>query len=151
VHFAAPDIPAMRAWYASTFGAVPGMRGAFQAADLPGVNLTFSGAPAPVVGTKGRALDHIGFEVKGLENFVRQLEARGIKVDRAYTYSAQLGVGLAFLTDPWGTNIELNGLSSIRCQVSDGCLHPSTQICAVRWCSVKFASDLRDPRCQMGV
>jgi len=115
VHFAAPDIPAMRAWYASTFGAVPGTRGAFQAADLPGVNLTFSGAPAPVVGTKGRALDHIGFEVKGLENFVRQLEARGIKVDRAYTYSEQYAVGIAFLTDPWGTNIELNeGLSSIR-------------------------------------
>ena len=77
------------------------MRGALpRAADLPGVNLTFSGAPAPVVGTKGRALDHIGFEVKGSrEFFVRQLEARGINgsIARTCTPSSTL-VGIAFLT-----------------------------------------------------
>ena len=37
VHFATPDVEAMQAWYARAFGAVPGMRGSFQAADLPGV------------------------------------------------------------------------------------------------------------------
>ena len=48
-------------------------------ADLPGVNLTFSATPKPVAGTKGRILDHIGFEVKDLERFCKKLEARSYK------------------------------------------------------------------------
>ena len=107
VHFAAPKVDEMRAWYAKTFGATPGKRGSFEAADLPGVNLTYSPAQGPVVGTRGRALDHIGFEVKDLERFCKQLEASGIKLDRPYTKVPALGIAIAFLTDPWGTYIEL--------------------------------------------
>jgi catechol 2,3-dioxygenase-like lactoylglutathione lyase family enzyme len=116
VHFQAPDVEAMRDWYVKTFGARPGMRGSFVAADLPGVNLTFSPAPAPVVGTRGRALDHIGFEIRNLEAFVRAIEASGVKIDRGYIKAAQYGnLGIAFLTDPWGTYIELNeGLTAVR-------------------------------------
>ena len=66
-----------------------------------------SAAPKPVVGTKGRILDHIGFEVKDLERFCKKLEAAGVKLDRPYSKTAA-GLGLAFLTDPWGTTIELN-------------------------------------------
>ena len=36
VHFAAQDVHAMRDWYAETFGAVPGVRGTFQTANLWG-------------------------------------------------------------------------------------------------------------------
>ena len=107
VHFATDKIDEMQAWYVRTFGAKPGMRGAFKAADLPGVNLTFGGTPQPVVGTRGRAIDHIGFEVKGLEAYCKQLEAQGIKFDRPYTYIPQIGFAIAFLTDPFGTYIEL--------------------------------------------
>ena len=107
VHFATDKIDAMKEWYVKTFGAKPGMRGAFQAADLPGVNLTFGGTTDPVVGTRGRALDHIGFEVKNLEAFCKQLEASGIKFDRPYGYIPQIGFSIAFLTDPFGTYIEL--------------------------------------------
>jgi catechol 2,3-dioxygenase-like lactoylglutathione lyase family enzyme len=96
-----------QAWYAKTFGAVPGKRGQFDAADLPGVNLTFAKADTPTVGTKGRSLDHIGFEVKGLEAFCRKLEADGIKLDRPYTRLPNSTTAIAFLTDPWGTYIEL--------------------------------------------
>jgi catechol 2,3-dioxygenase-like lactoylglutathione lyase family enzyme len=116
VHFNAPDVMAMRDWYVKTFGAKPGMRGSFVAADLPGVNLTFSPAPAAVVGTRGRALDHIGFEIQHLEQFVKSAESAGVKMDRGYTKAAQYGdLGVAFLTDPWGTYIELNeGLTAVR-------------------------------------
>jgi len=116
VHFNAPDVMAMRDWYVKTFGAKPGMRGSFVAADLPGVNLTFSPAPAAVVGTRGRALDHIGFEIQHLEQFVKSAESAGVKMDRGYTKAAQYGdLGIAFLTDPWGTYIELNeGLTAVR-------------------------------------
>ena len=57
--------------------------------------------------TKGRALDHIGFDVNNLEAFCKKLQAAGIKLDRPYSKNAN-GVGLAFIYDPWGTYIELN-------------------------------------------
>jgi catechol 2,3-dioxygenase-like lactoylglutathione lyase family enzyme len=107
VHFATDKIDDMQAWYVKTFGAKAGMRGSFKAADLPGVNLTFGGTSDPVVGTRGRAIDHIGFEVKNLEAFCKQLEAQGIKFDRPYTFVPQIGFAIAFLTDPFGTYIEL--------------------------------------------
>jgi catechol 2,3-dioxygenase-like lactoylglutathione lyase family enzyme len=114
IHYAAPNVAEMKAWYVKTFGATPGKRGSFEAADLPGVNLTFSAAPEAVVTTRGRALDHIGFEVRDLENFIKKLEASGIKMDRGYTKVPALGLGIAFLTDPWGTYIELTeGLAAV--------------------------------------
>jgi catechol 2,3-dioxygenase-like lactoylglutathione lyase family enzyme len=107
VHFATDKIDEMQAWYVKTFGAKAGMRGTFKAADLPGVNLTFGGSAETVVGTRGRAIDHIGFEVKNLEAFCKQLEAQGIKFDRPYGFIPQIGFAIAFLTDPFGTYIEL--------------------------------------------
>jgi catechol 2,3-dioxygenase-like lactoylglutathione lyase family enzyme len=100
-----PSIPEIQSWYVRTFGAKAGMRGAFQAADIPGANLTFGQAATDVVGTRGRALDHIGFEVPNLEAFCKTLEAQGVKLDKPYTRTS--GVGSALLTDPWGTHIEL--------------------------------------------
>lgn len=107
IHFYTSSVDETKAWYVKMFGAKPGKRGPFEAADLPGVNLTFSQAQGPVAGTKGRALDHIGFEVKDLEAFCRKLEAGGVKFDMAYRKIPALGISIAFLTDPWGTNIEL--------------------------------------------
>lgn len=106
-HFAAPDVEAMQKWYAEMFGAKPGMRGQFQAADLPGVNLTFSPAVGGEVGTKGRSLDHTGFEVRGLEELCKNLEAKGVKFDVPFREVPALGLKIAFLTDPWGTYLEL--------------------------------------------
>ncbi len=114
VHFYNTPIEDTRAWYVKTFGAVPGKRDVFEAADVPGINLSFSAAKVPSVkGTKGYAIDHIGFEVKGLEAFCKKLEASGVKFDRPYTKVPQLGLALAFITDPFGTYIELTeGLAS---------------------------------------
>jgi catechol 2,3-dioxygenase-like lactoylglutathione lyase family enzyme len=107
VHFYVASPTETQAWYAKTFGATPGKRGQFDAADLPGVNLTFAKADTATSGTKGRSLDHIGFEVKGLEAFCKKLEAGGIKLDRPYTRLPNSATAIAFLTDPWGTYIEL--------------------------------------------
>jgi catechol 2,3-dioxygenase-like lactoylglutathione lyase family enzyme len=107
IHFYSTDVDAMRKWYATTFAATPGKRGKFEAADLPGVNLTFTSSTATPAGTKGRALDHIGFEVRNLEDFTKKLESTGVKFDVTYRKVPALGIALAFLTDPWGTYIEL--------------------------------------------
>jgi uncharacterized glyoxalase superfamily protein PhnB len=97
----------MQAWYAKHFGAKPGMRGQFQAADIPGANLTFTKTDTPTVPTKGRILDHIGFDVKDLAAFAKKMEAAGIKLDQPIV-TQPTGAKLTFIHDPWGTSIELN-------------------------------------------
>ena len=109
VHYwvAETAIPDIQAWYAKIFGAKPSTRGRNQSADVPGVNLTFSKSDQPTIPTKGRVLDHIGFDVVDLQAFIKKLEAAGINLDRPYTKQDN-GGSLAFITDPWGTSIELN-------------------------------------------
>jgi len=115
VHFFNPKNTEMQAWYVKTFGAKPRNGGAFPAGDLPGVALNFSPSAEPVVATQGRALDHIGFEVKDLEAFCKKLEADGIKLAVPYRKVPALGIAIAFITDPWGTYIEMTeGLDKIQ-------------------------------------
>ena len=106
IHFNTPNVDELRAWYVEMFDAVPGMNGNFKVADLPGVNLRFS-ETEQMSGTQGRSLDHIGFEVDNLEAFVKQLEAKGVVLDRPYMLIDVLDVAIAFVTDPDGTYIEL--------------------------------------------
>jgi len=106
IHFNTPDVDGLRAWYVEMFDAVPGMNGNFKVADLPGVNLRFSES-AKMVGTQGRSLDHIGFEVDNLEAFCERLADKGVTFDRPYTRIDELGIAIAFFTDPAGTYIEL--------------------------------------------
>jgi len=115
VHFFNPKNTEMQAWYVKTFGAKSRTGGAFPAADLPGVALNFSPSPDPVVGTQGRAIDHVGFEVKNLEEFCKKLEADGVKFNVPYRKVPALGIAIAFFTDPWGTYIELTeGLDQVK-------------------------------------
>jgi len=107
IHFFNGAVADTKAWYVKTFSAIPGKRGQFEAADVPGVNLTFSPSDTSVAGTKTRSLDHIGFEVKNLEAFCKKLESSGVKFDSPYRKVPALGIAIAFFTDPWGTYIEL--------------------------------------------
>jgi catechol 2,3-dioxygenase-like lactoylglutathione lyase family enzyme len=99
---------ALRDWYAKTFSAVVKKRGDHDAADIPGMNLTFGTSKTPpTIPTKGRSIDHIGFEVKNLKTFCRKLQADGLKLDVAFRKLGKTGISSAFLTDPTGTLIEL--------------------------------------------
>jgi catechol 2,3-dioxygenase-like lactoylglutathione lyase family enzyme len=110
VHFFLPEsaIAESQAWYGKIFGAKPGVRNNNAIADVPGVQLRWAKADAAQTPTKGRILDHIGFDVTDLKAFIAKLEAAGVKLDRPYVKNEQTGVALAFITDPWGTYIELN-------------------------------------------
>jgi catechol 2,3-dioxygenase-like lactoylglutathione lyase family enzyme len=58
--------------------------------------------------TKGRAVDHIGFEVKDIDKFVAHLRTAGLKTDGEIRSSSNAsGLRLVYLTDPWGTEIEI--------------------------------------------
>ncbi len=110
VHFFVQEsaIPEIQAWYGKHFGAKASMRGNNKSVDVPGANLTFGKTDKPLAPTKGRVLDHIGFDVKDLKAFIKTLEADGITLDRPYTKNEETGTALAFIHDPWGTSIELN-------------------------------------------
>ena len=122
VHFANKQFVEMQQWYMKAFDATlrAGQTDYFIGADLPGVGYMlnfFSWLPQEAqVGTKGRAVDHIGFEVRGLEAFTRRLEAKGIKLTEPYRKAPELGnLGVVVITDPWGTVIELTeGLRDLR-------------------------------------
>lgn len=115
LHFYLPagQVEQAQDWYVSLFGATPGQRWRYAAADLPGMNLNFSEADSTQAPTEGRTMDHIGFEIDGLKAFCDELEAKGISFDMPYR-TLESGVGIAFLTDPWGTRIELTeGLNQL--------------------------------------
>lgn len=122
VHFVNTQFVQMQQWYMKAFDATlrPGQTDFFIGADLPGVGYMlnfFSWLPAQtLVGTTGRAIDHIGFEVRNLPEFLQRLDAKGIKLREPYRKVPELGnIGVAALTDPWGTSIELTeGLRELR-------------------------------------
>jgi catechol 2,3-dioxygenase-like lactoylglutathione lyase family enzyme len=107
VHLTAPGMEVVKQWYVKTFGAVAGTRRDLPAAMFNGSELDFLPAQMPAVPTKGRTLDHIGFEVKNLEAFCKKLEAGGVKFDAPYREMPNLGLKIAFILDPIGTRIEL--------------------------------------------
>ncbi len=117
IHFYGTQQAEMRDWYVKVFGATAAPPGNpnFITANLPGVGLNFSVSAAPTVPTTGRVLDHIGFEVRNLEEFLKKLEAQGIKPSVTLRRVDALAINVAFIVDPWGTNIELTeGLDKIQ-------------------------------------
>jgi len=104
-----PDPSAAAAWYAKWFGAEIVRQGPDVVAGIPGMNMRFVQAAQPAAGTRGRALDHIGFEVANLQAFAEKLQQGGVTINRPYG-NINLGflTAITFITDPWGTYIELN-------------------------------------------
>jgi catechol 2,3-dioxygenase-like lactoylglutathione lyase family enzyme len=100
------EIPKAQAWYAKTFGGKPGTRNDAPVVDLPGVQIRFAKADTKQAPTRGRVLDHIGFDVKNHQAFVKKLEAEGIKLDEPVRKSPT-GSTITYITDPWGTRIEI--------------------------------------------
>jgi catechol 2,3-dioxygenase-like lactoylglutathione lyase family enzyme len=108
IHMMVPDPLVAQKWYVEQFGATAGKRGQFDTVNVPGTEISLSKATAAMAPTKGRSLDHMGFEVKNIDAFVTRLQAAGIKPDAAVRNSANAsGLRIAYVTDPWGTEIEL--------------------------------------------
>jgi catechol 2,3-dioxygenase-like lactoylglutathione lyase family enzyme len=100
------EIPKAVAWYAKTFGGKTGTRNNAPVVDLPGVQLRFARADAKQTPTRGRILDHIGFDAKDTAAVAKKLQADGITLDEPIRQSAA-GNTITYITDPWGTRVEI--------------------------------------------
>ena len=108
IHFLTPDYVKLLDWYVDTFSLTKRERGTIKTtADAGAVNLSFATSPTPTGPTKGRTIDHIGFEVKDLAAFCKQLEAKGVKFDIPYRDVPAIELKIAYITDPSGVYIEL--------------------------------------------
>jgi catechol 2,3-dioxygenase-like lactoylglutathione lyase family enzyme len=108
IHLQVADTIAAQKWYVTHFGAVAGKRGQNDTANVPGAEIAFTKVDTPQAPSKGRSVDHIGFEVKNIDQFVAKLTADGIKTDAAIRNSTNAsGLRIVYVTDPWGTEIEI--------------------------------------------
>lgn len=104
-----PNVAAAQAWYEKYFGARLVKRGNEMLAEIPGGNILFTQAKGPVAGTKGRAFDRIGLEVRNVEE-----TCKALGVDRV-NRAKQMDLAVCVLTDPWGTYIEVSqGLAAVK-------------------------------------
>jgi len=112
IHLFPQDVPAMKAWYAKTLGGVSGKCNtgidATDCVDVPGVSLAMSKSDTKLDPTAGRSLDHIGFDVKDLPEFLKRMEAEGVTITQGVTPSSFVStMRVAFIADPWGTKMEI--------------------------------------------
>ena len=108
-----------REWYVKTFGASENARrnGAVPSALFTtpdkwiSVDFTAAGgrggaAPAAPIPNKGTLLDRFALEVKGLDAFVKKIQADGVKVTKPVSTNAD-GLKTAMVVDSLGNEIEL--------------------------------------------
>ena len=109
VHFFLPEaeMPKAQAWYTKTFGGKAGTRNNAPVVDVPGGQLRFAKADTKQAPTRGRVLDHIGFDVRDHQAVVKKIEAEGITLDEPVRKSPTTGNTVTYITDPWGTRIEI--------------------------------------------
>jgi hypothetical protein len=108
IHMQATDPQGIRAWYASTLGATEGMRrGVIMAAMFEHLEVDFNKAAQAQAPSRGRAIDHFGLEVKGLDAYSKKLVAAGLKLDSPIQVISGTKIRRAFITDPVGARIAL--------------------------------------------
>ena len=109
LHFTLPEPTKLRDWYVDTYGLTPSKSGNFDIADAPGMKLVFAPSKtAPTaVNTRGTTVDHIGFEIKNLEEFLKKLEAKGMKLETAFRPVPAIGLNISYMYDPTGVYIEM--------------------------------------------
>ena len=108
VHFWTNQLEELMAFYEENFGAWTWPRGTIQtSSNVPGMNLSFQGCRDECGPTRGRAIDHIGFEVDDLQSFVTALQAKGVDFQMGYREVPSIELAIAFFTDPSGVYVEL--------------------------------------------
>ena len=74
---------------------------------IPGAELRVAKKDSPRLRTRGRCLDHIGFEVKDLGQLYARYAGAGVEFESPPRVAPNGITRVVFCTDPWGTRIEL--------------------------------------------
>ena len=103
------DPDGLREWYVKAFGATVKQEGNRTSTSIPGATLSFTRVDTPAPPTRGRSLEHTGFNVKNVNEYCQKLAGIGITCERPMGANTPI----AMVTDPAGTRIEINqGLES---------------------------------------
>lgn len=108
INFSSDAKDAMAAWYGRFLGGefIQGSSGTITV-KIPGADLRLTKKDSPGLQTKGRCLDHIGFEVDDLSRLYTRYAGTGIEFESPPRVAPNGITRVAFCNDPWGTRIEL--------------------------------------------
>ncbi len=105
VHCNFTDTAKAAEWYAKYMGGTLAKMGQREIVSFGKVNLLSYQKDAPIPGSEGSAIDHIGFSFTDLDAKMKELEAAGVKVLMPVRSIGKVKV--AFIEDPWGVKIEV--------------------------------------------
>ena len=104
VHLNVSDVELHKQLWVDHFGGVVTQKGSLIAVRLPGLLVALSGRE-PTGGSAGSVMDHFGFKVRNMAEFLAKWRAAGYSVGREFTGAeGQLN---AFVTMPGGALVEL--------------------------------------------
>lgn len=112
IHLTTTDAAAAAQWYAKHFGGTAAGFGGATGDDVKIDRAIISGIPvvmfeknAGFEGSEGSAVDHIGFSMENIPAKAKELVEDGATlIGEPRNFG---GMDLAFITDPWGTKIEI--------------------------------------------
>ena len=127
-HLNTTNMDAQKKFFVDTLGGTVVKLGANQQeiVKFPNVLIFFRPMQAPTGGTRGTTVNHIGFSVPNLRPVVDRIKASGFQMITRSEVAATQEVkddiaaispttSIAFIKDPWGTNIEMTeGLADIK-------------------------------------
>ncbi|MGH9572917.1 MAG: VOC family protein [Candidatus Acidiferrales bacterium] len=108
INFSSDARDAMATWYARFLDGefTPDAEGIAKV-NVPGVELRLAKSDSAGLPTKGRSLDHIGFDVNDLGRVYDWYSASGIEFESPPRVAPNGITRVTFCNDPWGTRIEL--------------------------------------------
>lgn len=108
INFSSRDTEAMATWYGRFLGGeiIPGA-GELVTVKIPGAELRLEKKNSAGLPTKGRSLDHVGFDVNDLGQLYEKYSASGVEFESPPRVAPNGITRVAFCNDPWGTRIEL--------------------------------------------
>ena len=113
IHYRTPMFRELLDWYVDHFDLEIRPRGRIETTtNVPGMNMSFAlptgeWAGSETAPTRGRSLDHIGFEIDNLEVFYEELVEKGVEFDVELREIEEISVKVAAFTDPSGVRVEL--------------------------------------------
>ena len=120
VHLNVSDVELHKRLWVEHFGGVVVQKGTLVAVRLPGLLVALSGRE-PTAGSEGSVMDHFGFKVRSMENFLAKWRAAGYEVDAEFTGSE--GQANAYVTVPDGARVGLQEDQMLPVEISGYHIH----------------------------